>query len=93
MPKLAGYFFTGGAMSTGKLPKTYLEQLQILKNRGLGVTDEAGALHILEHHNYYRLSAYRFPLTEHDNPDRFLPGLRLMTCGRCIASTAGCASW
>jgi abortive infection bacteriophage resistance protein len=74
MPKLAGYFFTGGAMSTGKLSKTYLEQLQILKNRGLGVTDEAGALHILEHHNYYRLSAYRFPLTEHDNPDRFLPG-------------------
>jgi len=75
MPKLAGYFFLEGAMTAGKPPKTYPEQLQILKDRGLAVADDAHALHILEHHNYYRLSAYRFPLAEHNNPDQFLPGV------------------
>jgi abortive infection bacteriophage resistance protein len=61
-------------MSAIKPPRTYPEQLEILKSRGLVVTNEPEALHILEHHNYYRLSAYRFPLTEHDNPDRYLEG-------------------
>jgi abortive infection bacteriophage resistance protein len=57
-----------------KPAKTYQEQLDLLKSRGLVVPDEAFALHILEHHNYYRLSAYRFPFTVQDDPDRFLPG-------------------
>jgi len=60
-------------MSCNKPAKTYVEQLQILKSRGLLVTDEARALHCLEHHNYYRLSAYRFPLTVQGDPDQFLP--------------------
>lgn len=59
---------------TAKPPKTYLEQLQILKDRGLAVSNEAHALHLLQHHNYYRLSAYRFPFTTSANPDQFLPG-------------------
>lgn len=61
-------------MSFQKKAKTYPEQLQILKDRGLIVNDEARALHCLEHHNYYRLSAYRFSLTEPSNPDKFQPG-------------------
>lgn len=61
-------------MSYKKVPTTYSEQLDILKNRGLFVTDEAFALHCLEHHNYYRISAYRFPLTVAGAPDQFLPG-------------------
>lgn len=61
-------------MSCNKPAKTYAEQLQILKDRGLVVADDARALHCLEHHNYYRLSAYRFPLTVQGNPDQFLPG-------------------
>jgi abortive infection bacteriophage resistance protein len=61
-------------MSCNKPPRTYAEQLEILKNRGLVVVDEPQALHCLEHHNYYRLSAYRFPLTVLGNPDLFLPG-------------------
>ncbi|MHB8771404.1 MAG: Abi family protein [Syntrophales bacterium] len=69
-------------MNANKPPRTYPEQLQILKSRGLGVTDESEALHILEHHNYYRLSAYRFPLAEQDNPDRFLPGVTFDTLWR-----------
>lgn len=46
---------------TDKQFKTYTQQLEVLKGRGLEVEDEAKALHILEHHNYYRISAYRFP--------------------------------
>lgn len=61
-------------MSCCKLPQTYQQQLDILKGRGLQVADEPCALHCLEHHNYYRISAYRFVLTELDNPDQFLPG-------------------
>lgn len=52
--------------------KTYQEQLEILKSRGLKVEDEAKALHILEHHNYYRISAYRFPFEA--AKDRFEAG-------------------
>jgi abortive infection bacteriophage resistance protein len=60
-------------MSCNKPPTTYARQLEILKHRGLVVTDEARALHCLQHHNYYRLSAYRFPITVQGNPDQFLP--------------------
>lgn len=62
-------------MMLNKPPKTYQEQLEILKSRGMGVKDEGKALHILAHHNYYRLSAYRFPLAEKSNPDQYLPGV------------------
>jgi abortive infection bacteriophage resistance protein len=43
-------------MSCSKPPKTYPQQLEILKSRGLVVSDEPHALHCLEHHNYYRLA-------------------------------------
>ena len=62
MPKLVGYFFGGGKISMMKPYKTYEEQLAILESRGLGVKDRERALHALQHHSYYRLSAYRFPL-------------------------------
>lgn len=61
-------------MSSAKPPKTYAEQLDLLKCRGLVVENEALALHRLAHHNYYRLSAYRFPLTREGKPDHFKPG-------------------
>lgn len=60
-------------MACNKPPTTYAEQLDILKARGLAVADESVALHRLAHHNYYRLSAYRLPLTVPGNPDQFLP--------------------
>lgn len=53
---------------------TYRQQIDLLKQRGLLVPDEDFAVHCLEHHNYYRLSAYRFPFTVPSNPDRFRPG-------------------
>lgn len=52
--------------------KSYTEQLQILKDRGLQVEDEGHALHVLAHHSYYRLSAYRFPFQE--DVDHFRAG-------------------
>lgn len=61
-------------MSCHKPAKTYQEQLEILKSRGLEIPDEVRALHYLAHHNYYRLTAYRIPFTQPGNPDQFLPG-------------------
>ena len=53
---------------------SYADQLAILEGRGLIISDRCFALHCLTHHNYYRLSAYRFPLSVQGNPDQFLPG-------------------
>ena len=61
-------------MSHSKDTHTYQEQLDLLKARGLVVADEPSALHCLEHHNYYRLSPYRFPFTPPRNRDVFRPG-------------------
>jgi abortive infection bacteriophage resistance protein len=57
-----------------KPAQTYQDQLAMLKRRGLTVADEVFALHCLEHHNYYRFSAYRFPFTLAGNSDQFQPG-------------------
>src|ERR1700731_695127 len=40
---------------------TYAAQLQQLKDRGMTVTDDAKALHLLENISYYRLSGYWYP--------------------------------
>lgn len=77
--KSAGYSFLSYAMTREKPAKTYSEQLELLKSRGLVVEDEALALHRLAHHNYYRLSAYRFPLTVFGDPDQFQYGVTFET--------------
>lgn len=41
-----------------KKPKTFKEQVEILKSRGIIVTNNDLALNILKGINYYRLSAY-----------------------------------
>ena len=53
----------------------YQQQLDLLKSRGLTVPDEPLALRVLEHHNYYRLSAYRFSFTVPGHSDQFRPGV------------------
>ena len=40
---------------------TYLEQIQLLRNRGLIINDEVFAIIKLQHISYYRLSAYFLP--------------------------------
>jgi abortive infection bacteriophage resistance protein len=61
-------------VSKPKDATTYKDQLDLLKRRGLVVQDESFALHSLEHHNYYRLSPYRFPFTLPADRDQFVPG-------------------
>lgn len=45
-----------------KTYKTPLESIELLKSRGLSITDEWRARHYLTHIGYYRLSAYMYPL-------------------------------
>ena len=52
-------FYFRGPMSTYNKPYlTFQQQLELLKSRGLGVTDDAAALSYLGRIGYYRLSAY-----------------------------------
>lgn len=56
-----------------KLPVTYPDQLQQLRNRGLIVNNENKALHLLESISYYRLSGYSYPLLEDKKKHQFKP--------------------
>ena len=49
---------------------TYYEQLKKLQSRGLIVENEQKALHLLENLNYYRLSAYLYPMLTPDKAAR-----------------------
>lgn len=49
-----------------KPPTTYEQQLELLKQRGCIIEDEAFALKILEDINYYRLSAYFLPFKDEE---------------------------
>ena len=48
-------------MKYDKPPKTYQEQIALLKERGVIFDDEKKAEHQLAAISYYRLSAYMFP--------------------------------
>ena len=66
MLKCAGRFCFYRYMAA-KIPfiKTYAtphELVQLLKTRGMEITDEEKAQHYLSHIGYYRLSAYMYPL-------------------------------
>ena len=43
---------------------THLDQLALLKQRGLVVSDDEEALKLLRNLGYYRLSSYLFPFRE-----------------------------
>ncbi len=47
-----------------KPPLSYHEQLQLLRDRGLIVEDDAKALHFLQNISFYRLSGYWLPLLQ-----------------------------
>jgi len=49
--------FTGEEIIIKK-PKTFDEQLQILKNRIMKIDDDKEAINLLKTTNYYRLTAY-----------------------------------
>ena len=54
--------------------KTYREQIELLRARGLIIYDDAYAEEVLKRLNYYRLSAYSLTLRKND---RFYPGVTL----------------
>jgi len=41
-----------------KSPKTYEEQVEILRNRGCAITDDVVAVEFLKRTNYYRFTGY-----------------------------------
>lgn len=58
-----------------KEPKTYEQQVEILKERNLIVSDEEEAVAFLKRVNYYRFSAYGLTLRQADNKDSFRDGI------------------
>src|SRR5690625_634126 len=55
-----------------KKPKTYEQQVNILKSRNLMIDDVEEALSFLKRVNYYRFSAYGLTLKQKDNKDLFI---------------------
>lgn len=45
--------------------KTIVEQIELLKSRGLSIPDETTAGSFLLHNNYYRVSGYSLTLDSH----------------------------
>lgn len=54
--------------------KSYDEQIALLRERGLIITDDVYARDVLKRMNYYRFSAYSLTLREND---RFFPEVTL----------------
>jgi len=62
-------------MKYKKPPLSFEKQLHLLKERGLKISSDKHALHVLEHINYYRLSGYFLPFQS--QKDTFDDGTRL----------------
>jgi len=56
---------------------TFAQQVELLKSRGLIVSDDARALRWLTRVSYYRLSAYFIPFRKHDGTEDFVAGTEL----------------
>lgn len=60
-------------MKYDKSPLTFEQQIELLCDRGLVITDKERAANYLSNISYYRLSAYMLPLKVRDS-DRFIEG-------------------
>lgn len=76
------FFYTNGGKDMDsmepnqlKVPKTYEEQVSILKERGLHIENEQKAIEVLKRINYYRLTAYGLTLKTSDKADQFKSGI------------------
>jgi abortive infection bacteriophage resistance protein len=58
-------------MKFNKTPKSFDEQLDLLIERGLLVSNRSEAIHYLAHINYYRLEAYWLPFEVSRDPHQF----------------------
>ncbi|WP_308467323.1 Abi family protein [Rathayibacter soli] len=72
-------------MMEPKPHKTYAEQLELLKSRGLAVADEADAVALLQRVGYYALSGYSYPFRlknlDGSRSDRFRQGTSIEQVG------------
>ncbi len=59
---------------TNKIFRTIDEQIDILKSKGLVITDDDRARDILFRENYFFISGYRHMFMADNKPNRFLPG-------------------
>ena len=66
-------------MRFSKPPKTFEEQVDILRSRGLEIDDPERARRYLSHLNYYRLAAYWLPFEQDHPTHRFKPNPRFDT--------------
>lgn len=62
-----------------KPPLSYTDQIIQLKQRGLIISNEPKALHLLENISYYRLSGYWFPLLADKFAHQFKPNSTIET--------------
>ena len=62
---LGAFCFLGGYMAE-KTFKTVEQQLELLRSRGLTISDEPKAKDFLLHNNYYRVSGYSLTLRKND---------------------------
>lgn len=56
-------------MRYNKPPVSFLDQVHVLKERGLDFQDEEQAAHTLSYISFYRLRAYTYPFQDNGNPD------------------------
>lgn len=63
------YPFEMAKIKYQKIPKTFTEQVELLKKRGLTVPNENKAAKVLESISYNRLSAYWYPLLQEPKDD------------------------
>lgn len=59
-----------------KLPRTYEEQVNLLKSRGMVIDDEEEAKFYLSHLNYYRIGAYWLPFEADHTTHQFRLGTK-----------------
>ena len=74
------FTFRGDLMATIKLFRSYDEQVELLKSRGMDVGDSEEAARQLRQVNYYRLSGYWYPfrrMIDGGRADTFYPGTTL----------------
>ena len=68
------YLIIGDSMSSSKVFKTLDEQVDILKSKGLTISNVEKAKNILLKENYFFISGYRHLFMPNYNSSKFLPG-------------------
>ena len=76
--KRVTYLWGGERMTFIKPPLAVADQIKLLEQRGMVISNDDEVMHYLTHINYYRLRAYWFPyeIPNQNGDHRFQPGTR-----------------